>query len=478
MDKGQFLNELRPGDPVKDCHLRVTKVSVNDSGRGPALTLHLSDKTGEATAKKWKTTPEETARLMTASLVVVTGGIEGPGRYEGEMTIDACRVVHENDVLPEWFTKPLPANHPDHVKRFVDLKKSVQSPHLAKLLDAVFAKTTNLKFVQAVAAGSRHHAYPGGLLEHTSEVALLCSLVCERFPNLERDLLVTCALLHDIGKLDEMEHGLRCGQYTEAGTLVGHIVLGTYRVAVAADTIPGFPPALKHSVMHMILSHHGQPEYGAACRPACAEAFVLAQCDMISARLFEFEAAKAEAAPGAFSQWVTGSEIKAAYVGDFGLSGASLPEPMSRAANDLTTDPFAEPQVVFTTNTKKLRVLGRVAAGAAERSSDEPEEEREVVPPDAGADYLLRVTGDSMRDVGIVEGDLVFVRDHTTPRNGEIVVAVQPGHGEVIKTYRDRDDAGQKIAPWLHSENPAYAPIPITEETRIQGKVTGLLRDF
>ena len=478
MDKGKFLIELHLGEPFRDCLLRVGNVAINDSGKGPMLTLHLSDNTGHVTAKKWKTTDAEKAALMRASIICASGGIEGPGRYEGEMTIESLRLVPETDVREEWFTKPLPANHKEHIARFKQLKTSVTSPYLAALLTAVFEPETNKKFVRAVAAGSRHHAHPGGLLEHSGEVAMLCACVCESLPCLERDLLVTCALLHDIGKLDEMEHGLKSGRFTEAGALVGHVVLGTYRVAVAADTIPGFPPALKHSVMHMILSHHGQPEYGAACRPACAEAFVLAQCDMLSARLFEFAEAKAEAAPGAFSQWVTGSEIKAAYVGDFGLSGASLSAPMSLAANDLTTDPFAEPQVVFTTGTKKLRVLGRVAAGAAERSSDEPEEEREVVPPEAGADYLLRVTGDSMRDVGIVEGDLVFVRDHAAPRNGEIVVAVQPGHGEVIKTYRDRDEAGQKTDPWLQSENAAYAPIPITEETRIQGKVTGLLRDF
>ena len=113
----------------------------------------------------------------------------------------------------------------------------------------------------------------------------MCDRMASVLPHLDRDLLVTCALLHDIGKLEEMESDLSAGEYTPAGQLVGHIVLGTCLVASAAEKIPGFPAKLKHEVMHLILSHHGEPEWGAARRPMCAEALILSQCDTLSAKV-------------------------------------------------------------------------------------------------------------------------------------------------------------------------------------------------
>jgi 3'-5' exoribonuclease len=123
------------------------------------------------------------------------------------------------------------------------------------------------------------------LLEHCGEVAALCDPCASTLPHLNRDLLVTAAMLHDIGKLEEMESGLRSGEYTLAGQLVGHVVLGTYTVTRAADSLEDFPPVLLHELMHLILSHHGRPEHGAARPPLCAEAVVLSLCDLMSARV-------------------------------------------------------------------------------------------------------------------------------------------------------------------------------------------------
>jgi 3'-5' exoribonuclease len=122
------------------------------------------------------------------------------------------------------------------------------------------------------------------LLEHSGEVALLCDRVASTLPHLDRDLLVTAALLHDIGKLEEMENDLNAGEYTPAGHLVGHVVLGTCTVAAAAERVPDFPAHLKHELMHLILSHHGRLEFGAARHPMCAEAIVLSLCDLMSAK--------------------------------------------------------------------------------------------------------------------------------------------------------------------------------------------------
>jgi len=132
-----------------------------------------------------------------------------------------------------------------------------------------------------------HHAFRGGLLNHSVEVATLCSSAAATLTSVNRDLLVTGALLHDLGKIDEIDHGLHKGEYTRSGNLVGHVVSGMYRVRHAMDAIDGFPPTLKDDVCHLILSHHGSHEYGAARLPSTPEAVILACCDVMSARVYQ-----------------------------------------------------------------------------------------------------------------------------------------------------------------------------------------------
>ena len=138
-------------------------------------------------------------------------------------------------------------------------------------------------------------------------------------PSLRRDFLVTCALLHDIGKLEEMDHGLTCGEYSAAGNLIGHIVLGMQSVSAACDAISDFPADLKMGVMHMLLSHHGTAEFGSVKTPMCAEAQVLATNDQLSARLDQCRTATASAIEGKHSTVVRGWNSKFLHVGDFGM---------------------------------------------------------------------------------------------------------------------------------------------------------------
>ena len=226
--------------------------------------------------------------LGATKLVRVRGVVDNSARFRGDFKLSHIAAHPEpddGDLTP--FLTPLSGDHAAHRGRFLDLIRSVKNPFLRALLKAVFDGQGELwpRFEVAPAARAMHHAHRGGLLEHCGEVALLCDRVASVLPHLDRDLLVTCALLHDIGKLEEMESDLAAGEYTPAGQLVGHIVLGTCLVASAAEQIPGFPAQLKHEVMHLILSHHGEPEWGAARRPMCAEALILSQCDNLSAKI-------------------------------------------------------------------------------------------------------------------------------------------------------------------------------------------------
>lgn len=471
--KDTFIADLKPGDRFQSLIVARSGVEWKEAVNGPFLALTLSDCTGRRSARKFQATLHEREIVLASQFVCVSGAVE-TGQYSGQLKIDAVRAwdtpVNMDDFLP-----PRPRDYKEQQQRFAGLVKSVQEPNLGRLLRLVFdsEQPTWKQFCNAYAAKSIHHAYRGGLLEHSAEVAELCDSACAVIPALRRDFLVTGALLHDIGKLDEMEHGLNAGEFTDSGTLEGHVVSGAFRIRQAAERLAGFPVNLKSALTHLILSHHGLPQYGAAKTPACAEAVVLAQCDMISARVHEFHQAAALAANGQIAVRLSRTDGGRVYVGDLGLQQS----PAKIAVEPLpsfTTTARAEPEL--TTFKTRFRVMGLVAAGAPEQSSEENEETREAIAPACGADYLLRVTGESMIGAGIMDGDLVFVKSQETASDGDIVIAHLAASGQIVKRLRWSGADGI----WLDSENPSpqYAPIPFTEDSRIQGKVVGLLRDF
>lgn len=481
--KETFIADLKPGDKFNGLIVARSGVELKDAANGPFLALTLSDCTGRRSARKFQATPREQEMVCASQFLCVSGTVEG-GQYSGQLKLDA---VHSSGRPADMdlFLPPPPANHREQKQRFAGLMKSVQEPSLHRLLRVIFDAQgpTWSDFCNAFAAKGIHHAYRGGLLEHSAEVAELCDGACNVMPTLRRDFLVTGALLHDIGKLDEMEHGLNAGEFTDSGTLEGHVVSGAFRIRQAAESLSGFPVNLKHALTHLVLSHHNLPEHGAAKAPACAEAFVLAQCDMTSARVHEFHKAAATAAGGQIAVRLGRTNGGCVYVGDLGLQ-----EPTTKTA---AVEPLtAEPALTFATNarvepelttfTTRFRVMGLVAAGAPEQSSEEDEETREAIPPVCGADYLLRVTGESMIGAGIMDGDLLFVKSQEIAADGDIVIAHLAASGQIVKRLRCPGGDAQIGRAWLDSENPSpeYPPIPFNEDTRIQGRVVGLLRDF
>jgi 3'-5' exoribonuclease len=137
---------------------------------------------------------------------------------------------------------------------------------------------------QSPAAKAMHHAYLGGLLEHTVSVTRLLSRICDHYPRLDRDLLVTGAILHDIGKVEEFSYQLQL-DYTDAGRLLGHVVLGVQRVQEEINKIKGFPLDLSLALQHLMVSHHGEYEFGSPRRPKTLEAFALHYADDLDAKM-------------------------------------------------------------------------------------------------------------------------------------------------------------------------------------------------
>jgi 3'-5' exoribonuclease len=189
----------------------------------------------------------------------------------------------------------MPCTDKDVKTMYAELTEMIQNtknPYLKQLAEKVFLedKVFMKEFVQHSAAKSVHHGFMGGLLEHTISVAKMCEFYCQQYPELNRDLLVTCALFHDIGKVGELS-AFPQNDYTDEGQLVGHIVMGVLKLDRIIQTIQGFPVKLANEVNHCILAHHGELEYGSPKKPALMEALALSMADNTDAKLQTFKEA-------------------------------------------------------------------------------------------------------------------------------------------------------------------------------------------
>lgn len=471
MDKGYYIGDLSAGMMFADALFRVQSATRRpDGSSAPKLKLVLADGTGSCQATVWDA-PDcviDDFVCGKATYAVVSGAVQGAGSYAGQVTVTTLSAAPvPADLSP--FLPDFTPEHGDFQKRFSVLVNTIGFQPLFALLKSLF-KPHREAFHAAFAAKSRHHAYRGGLLQHTVEVAEMCQKACAVYPELKHDLLVCGALLHDFGKLSELDDW---GEYTETGHLAGHISEGAYRIRRATEDIPGLPAELTRELTHLILSHHGSLEHGSPVAPATPEAHVLTHCDNISAKLgFHRTAAEKLCKAGRRYSRVCGETI---HISDVAVQNLDLSGKRSGLGRDVRTDPFAD--TLPLTGTVRLPLLGWVAAGFVDQGSESVDEFCNVVMPPGGADFLLRVVGDSMIGAGIWERDLLFVRKTDgEARVGQIVVASLPGGaGAVVKRF-GRDTATG--TPCLFSENESYATIPVTEEVRIQGLVVHLQREM
>lgn len=182
-----------------------------------------------------------------------------------------------------------------------ELVATVQCPDLRRLLDAVLGERSPLwpLYREAPAAKRYHQAYRHGLLEHSLSVAQGVSAACGAFPGIDRDVAVTGALLHDIGKLEAYTLDPRAIDMTDVGRLQGEIPLGYYRIRRTIEDLPGFPPETAEAVLHIILSHHGSLEHGSPVVPCTREATLVHMIDNLGGRLGSFDRIEKELPEGA-----------------------------------------------------------------------------------------------------------------------------------------------------------------------------------
>lgn len=287
--KEQFVRDLKEGDKVLSFFLVKHKQLeyFRDRTKGQFLTLALSDKTGQVLARVWEKALELAETFEEGNVVKVLGEVE---EYLGrlQVIIDKLRPAKEDEYEPEDF---LPHTERDIEEMLVTVRETIASvgdPYLRALLDKFFADEEFVAaFSQAPSARRIHHAYLGGLLEHVVEVIALCRTVLTLYPQINRDLLMTGALLHDVGKTKELTYE-RDIEYSDEGRLLGHVVLSDRMITERIAEIPDLPPELALRLRHVVVSHHGRYEWGSPRRPKTLEACALHYIDNLDAQVNRF----------------------------------------------------------------------------------------------------------------------------------------------------------------------------------------------
>lgn len=280
----KYIETLREGERVSEVYLvKFKQAALTKAGKSYDNVI-LQDKTGTIDAKIWDPGSVGIDEFEAMDYVAVTGDVTS---FQGnlQMSIKRARKVGEGEYEPKDY---LPVSKKDIDQMYEELKAliaSVKNPYLNQLLNAFFGDADfEKKFKFHSAAKSVHHGFVGGLLEHTLSVTKNCDYFANTYPILNRDLLLTAAMFHDIGKLQELSTFPE-NDYTDAGQLLGHIMIGAEQIGMKIREIPGFPVVLENELKHCILAHHGELEYGSPKKPALAEAVALSFADNIDAKM-------------------------------------------------------------------------------------------------------------------------------------------------------------------------------------------------
>lgn len=322
MPNQEMIRDLQPGKRVQDAVYLLAEKQVRTAKNGSLfLSARLRDASGEIEARFWDLPAGIAETLEAGEGVRVSGEVTSfQGRPQLRLDAIAPQPIQARDFFPAS-TQPLAALQ----AQLEQAIGSVQDHWLHTLLEKVLLDPEFLpRFVEAPAAREYHHAWLGGLLEHTLGVAALAERVTPLYPGLSRDLVLTLALLHDVGKVEayEWEQAFR---RSDDGRLLDHIYLGTRRVEGAIAGIPGFPAELRQRILHALLAHHGQMDAGSPVRPQTLEAVALHLLDMFDSRIRGFlDHTQRHAAPG--SSWTEYSKMFGVEL-YLGHSGAPAPSP-------------------------------------------------------------------------------------------------------------------------------------------------------
>lgn len=278
-----WIKDIQEGETVQGVYLARDKRLANTRRGDAFLTITLADRTGELEAKVWDNVEEASSRFHAGDLIDIRGNAHS---YRGriQLILSGLEVV-DGERDSSLFLESSPESPAVMVMRLRKLLQEIRNIHLKVLTERFLSDPQFMRlFEKAPAAKNFHHNYLGGLLEHTLSVCEIILQMADHYLQLDRDLLLAGAFLHDIGKVRELSWQLQI-DYTDEGRLLGHLVQGTLMVEEKIAALKTFPPDLALRVKHLILSHHGEYEFGSPKRPKFLEAFVLHLADDLDAKI-------------------------------------------------------------------------------------------------------------------------------------------------------------------------------------------------
>ncbi len=277
------LTEFNLGEST-NLFLLLTKLEKKSARTGREyLDLELRDKSTSISAKMWDGFELFYNQAEEGNIVKVACQFD---EFNGmpQLKITNIRLAKESDNVTHSDFLPVSERNFDEMKtEFDTVVSNISNNYLKSLLDKIFDKDTKEKYFDVPAGKAWHHAYIHGLLEHTLEIIRICNLACDIHPELNRDLLIAAAILHDFGKVEELTYKTSF-DYTDKGRLIGHIVIAATRIEETSKQIPDFPEDLKNQLIHLVLSHQGKLEHASPVIPKMAEAVVLYHADELSAK--------------------------------------------------------------------------------------------------------------------------------------------------------------------------------------------------
>jgi 3'-5' exoribonuclease len=287
------LNILQKGDLInhylllKKCEIKLTKSNKQ------YLYLELADKTMSLNANVWENFSKINTELKIGDVVKITGSMD---EYLG---VPQIKIISIKTADPA--TKIFPGDFLPKSKRNLEEMKNelktriqkISDTKLLMLMNQFFSEKNLLKFTSAPAGKYWHHSYLNGLLEHSLELIRICDLMCDIHPEINRDLVICGALMHDYGKTEELSFDSSF-EYTTRGKLIGHIVISAMLINEECKKIPDFPDDLRDCLLHIILSHQGKLEFASPVIPKTLEAITLYQADELSAKVNAYKSAISE----------------------------------------------------------------------------------------------------------------------------------------------------------------------------------------
>ncbi len=302
-----YLRDGVPGDVVEDVFVLTGKQYSITTGGKPFIKAFVSDRSAQVTARMWNAQRDTFDAMPESGFVKIRGHLEN---YQNnlQLIIEQIWPAKEGTFDPADLMPHTQKDIDEMCQRIFEICGSIQNRHLAAIVQAYLDDEDLMNnFCRAPAAQSFHHAFIGGLLEHTLNMMEVADAVVKFYPGLNRDLMLTGIFLHDIAKTWELTYDCAFG-YSDGGTLVGHIVKGAIWVeekAKAAEQTLGekIPQRLIDVLQHLILSHHGEPEFGAARIPATPEALAIHLIDNLDAKLMLALASRAATGAAAEGNW-------------------------------------------------------------------------------------------------------------------------------------------------------------------------------